>query len=170
MGKSQETYSKKEKEKLRRKKKQEKRERREQRKAEKTERGGKTFEEMLAYVDENGNLTNTPPDPSKKKKVKLEDIMLGAAPIEREPILKIRIGQVKFFNEDKGYGFIIDSVTNDSIFVHINNVDAPLKENDKVTFEIEMGPKGANAVAVTHYTPPVVKKPLADEEDKVEEE
>ena len=68
MGRSQESFSKKEKEKKRRKKKQEKRERREQRKAEKEERGAVSFEDMLAYVDENGNLTSTPPDPSKKER------------------------------------------------------------------------------------------------------
>ncbi|MCB0621256.1 MAG: cold shock domain-containing protein [Saprospiraceae bacterium] len=60
----------------------------------------------------------------------------------------MRKGRVKFFNEEKGYGFIIDLETEDSIFVHINNLDEPLQENDRVTFEVEMGPKGPNAVQV----------------------
>ncbi|MBK8193801.1 MAG: cold shock domain-containing protein [Lewinellaceae bacterium] len=60
----------------------------------------------------------------------------------------MRQGQVKFFNDEKGYGFIIDAETKDSVFVHINNLTDPLRENDRVTFEVEMGPKGANAVNV----------------------
>ena len=60
----------------------------------------------------------------------------------------IRKGQVKFFNDEKGYGFIIDEETKDSLFVHMNNTAESIRENDKVTFEIEMGPKGANAVNV----------------------
>ncbi|TNE61361.1 MAG: cold shock domain-containing protein [Bacteroidetes bacterium] len=57
-------------------------------------------------------------------------------------------GTVKFFNHDKGYGFITDAETQESIFVHINNASYPLEERDKVTFEVEMGPKGPSAVNV----------------------
>lgn len=148
MGKSKESFSKKEKEKKRRKKRQEKEERREKRKVEKSERGVKTFEEMLSYVDENGNLTTTPPDPSKKVKVKAEDIVLGVPPRVDNPEETTRQGRVNFFNDEKGYGFIIDSETRESIFVHVNNVEDSIGENDKVTFEVEMGPKGPNAVNV----------------------
>ena len=74
MGKSQETFSKKEKEKKRLKKRQEKLAKREERKS----NPKKSFEEMIAYVDENGNLSDTPPDLTKKKKpIKAEDIELG---------------------------------------------------------------------------------------------
>ncbi len=149
MAKSQQSFNKKEKEKKRRKKKKEKAERREQRKLEKAESGKKTFEEMLSYVDEDGNLTSTPPDPDKKKKViKVEDILLGAAPIDNTPVERVRKGRVNFFNDEKGYGFIVDAANQESIFVHVNNTSAPLQKNDKVTFEIEMGPKGPNAVKV----------------------
>jgi len=148
MGRSQESFSKKEKEKKRRKKKQEKRERREQRKVEKEERGAVTFEDMLAYVDENGHLTSTPPDPSKKKKIKAEDIVLGIPQKSEEDLDPIRKGKVKFFNLDKGYGFIIDNETKDSIFVLIKNVSVDLQEGDKVVFEVEMGQKGPNAMNV----------------------
>ena len=150
MAKSQQSFNKKEKEKKRLKKKKEKLERREQRKLEKAENGPKTFEEMLSYVDEDGNLTSTPPDPSKKKKIKVEDIVLGVPPIDKSITEVIRKGQVKFFNDEKGFGFITDVETKESIFVHINNiVDAEsIQENDKVTFELEMGPKGPNAVNV----------------------
>ena len=66
MAKSQDTFNKKEKEKKRLKKRQEKNLKREDRKSNST---GGELENMLAYVDENGNLTDTPPDPSKKRKV-----------------------------------------------------------------------------------------------------
>ena len=148
MGKSQESYNKKEKEKKRRKKKKDKQERQEQRKAEKAERGTKTFEEMLSYVDENGNLSSTPPDPSKKIKIKAEDIIIGVPPRDDSPMETIRKGQVKFFNDEKGYGFIIDDETKESIFVHVNNVEEEIREKDRVSFEVEMGPKGPSAVNV----------------------
>ena len=63
MARSKETFNKREKEKKRLKKQQEKREKMEERKAQKVS----SFEQMLAYVDENGNLSSTPPDPKKRK-------------------------------------------------------------------------------------------------------
>jgi len=148
MAKSQQSFNKKEKEKKRLKKQQEKRERREQRKLEKAERGKIAFEDMLAYVDENGNLSDTPPDPTKKKEIKAEDILLGARAIDNSDEEGERRGKINFFNEEKGYGFITDSKSHDSIFVHINQIEEPVKQGFKVTFEIEMGPKGPNAVNV----------------------
>ena len=65
MGRSQETFSKKEHEKKKIQKRKEKEEKREERKA--NSKKGKSFEDMIAYVDENGQLTSTPPDPNKKK-------------------------------------------------------------------------------------------------------
>lgn len=165
MAKSQETFSKKEKEKKRRKKRQEKLERREQRKLERAERGKKTFEEMITYVDEYGNFTDTPPDPSKRNKIKAEDIMLGVPPRDHTPMETVRKGIVKFFNGEKGYGFITDSQTKESLFVHINNVNFEIRENDKVIFEVEMGQKGPNAVRVSlaPKDPPKVAKELPKE-------
>ena len=148
MAKSQESFNKKEKEKKRRKKRQEKLERQRQRKAEKIEGGVKTFEEMISYVDENGNLTTTPPDPAKKLKVKVEDIVLGVPPKDNTPMERVRHGRVNFYNDEKGYGFIVDNETKESVFVHANNLSGPIRENDKVTFEVEMGPKGPNAIKV----------------------
>ena len=148
MARSQDSFNKKELEKKRKKKNQEKLERREQRKIEKAEGGVKTFEDMISYVDENGHLTSTPPDPAKKKKFRAEDMIIGAPPRDNTPEETTRNGQVKFFNDEKGYGFIIDAETKDSIFVHANNVAGQIRENDRVTFEVEMGPKGPNAVNV----------------------
>lgn len=60
-------------------------------------------------------------------------------------------GKVKFFKEDKGFGFIVDEGSGKDVFVHITNVDKddlPLNENDAVTFDIEQGKKGPSAVNV----------------------
>jgi len=149
MAKSQQTFNKKEREKKKQKRRKEKMERRLERKAERDAAPKKTFEEQLSYVDENGNLTSTPPDPLKKKKVVLaENIVLGVPKRIDEPVEIERTGKVKFFNEEKGYGFIIDAANQDSIFVHANNLAGPIQDNDKVSFEIEMGMKGPTAVKV----------------------
>jgi len=104
---------------------------------------------MLAYVDENGQISSTPPDPRKMIKVKLEDIEIGVPKQKAfNPADAIRKGTVTFFNNDKGYGFIKDQETQESIFVHINSLSGPIKENNRVTFEVEMGPKGLNAIDV----------------------
>ena len=136
------TYNKKDREKRRRKRKQEKAEKMKQRKLE----GKKEVEFM--YVDENGNLTSTPPDPSRRKAIKAEDIQLGVPKREKIELDPIRPGFVKFFNEDKGYGFITDKETRESYFVHIENVEGNIREGDKVTFEIGSGPKGPVALEV----------------------
>lgn len=148
MARSKDSYDKKEKEKRRLKKKKAKLERREQRKLEKAEKGPKSFEDMISYLDEYGNPTDTPPDPSKKKKIKLEDIVIGAPPRDDKPDDPIRKGRVKFFNNEKGYGFIIDAANQNNIFVHMNNTIDTIRENDRVIFEIEMGAKGPSAINV----------------------
>jgi cold shock CspA family protein len=148
MGRSQETFSKKEKEKKKLKKRQDKEQKKEDRKANSDK--GKDIEEMFAYVDEDGNITDTPPDPTKKKKaIKQEDIQIGVAKqAEPDPADLIRKGTVSFFNDSKGYGFIQDHVTQERVFVHQNGLVNKIKENDRVTFEVEKGPKGLNAVNV----------------------
>jgi len=108
-----------------------------------------SFDSMIAYLDENGNLTSTPPDPRKRKEVKLEDIQVGVpkyvAPTQAE---LMRTGKVTFFNTAKGFGFIKDLVSQQSVFVHANNLSQEIKENDKVSFELEMGQRGPMAVNV----------------------
>ena len=147
MGRSQETFNKRENEKKRFKKKQDKQAKKEDRKAN-TEKG-KSLDDMIAYVDEFGNLSSTPPDPKHKKGVKLEDIQIGTAKQEPiDPADLIRKGVVTFFNESKGYGFIKDTESQESIFVHVNGLEEPIQERDKVTFETELGQKGLNAIKV----------------------
>ncbi|MCB0521874.1 MAG: cold shock domain-containing protein [Lewinellaceae bacterium] len=145
MAKSKETYNKKEKEKKRLKKKRDKEVKKEQRKADKEE--GKSFEDMIMYVDENGNLTPDPPDPSKRRKVRAEDIVIGV-PKQEDFVETVKKGTITYFNEEKGYGFIREKGTQDSIFVHVNNLVDQVNVNDRVTYEVENGPKGPVAVDV----------------------
>lgn len=58
-------------------------------------------------------------------------------------------GIVKFFNTEKGFGFIKDSETNQDVFVHKTGLKDNVRENDQVSYETEDGPKGINAVNVT---------------------
>lgn len=147
MAKSQETYSKKEREKKKRKKQQDKAERKVERKA--TSNKGKSLEEMFSYVDEDGNITSTPPDPTKKKRIKAEDIPVSVP--KQDPSLvrdTTRTGRITFFNDSKGFGFIRDDETQESIFVHINSMTGQLRENARVSFKTERGHKGLSAVDV----------------------
>ena len=148
MSKSQETVAKKEKEKKKARKKQDKQEKKEERRANSNK--GKGLEEMLAYIDEFGNISSTPPDPKKKEEIDHRSIHLdpGGQYSANKQENGVRKGTVKFFNEEKGYGFINDQKTKESVFVHINQLSEPIKERDTVTFEIEAGPKGRSAVNV----------------------
>ncbi|GAA4402841.1 cold shock domain-containing protein [Nibrella viscosa] len=147
MAKSQETFNKKEKEKKRLKKQQDKKDKKEERKANAGK--GKDLDDMLAYVDENGNITSTPPDPNKKRTINSEDIQIGVARQEDiDPASLIRTGTVTFFNEAKGYGFIKDLKSQDSVFVHVNALKTQIKQGDKVSFDVEMTPKGPSAIGV----------------------
>jgi len=147
MAKSQQTFSKSEKEKKRLKKREDKRKKMEARKLEKEENGSAGI--PLAYVDHNGNLTDTPPDPSMKVKVKAKNIVLGVPQKEdEEPFDPIRNGKVSFYDSSKGFGFIIDTETNEKHFTHVSGIIDDIEENDKVTFELEKGQRGMNAVKV----------------------
>ncbi len=111
MAKSQQTFNKSEKEKKRLKKREDKRKKMEARKLEREEGGSDGIQ--FAYVDFNGNLTDTPPDNS------------------------------------KGFGFIIDSEDQEKYFCHVSGLIDEIAENDAVSFELEKGMKGMNAVKVT---------------------
>ncbi len=106
---------------------------------------GKTLDEMFMYVDANGQLTSTPPDNDTREEINLDNIQLGAAPIEAEEALKT--GIVTFFSE-KGYGFITEDKTKENIFFHNNNCIDPIKKGNKVSFEKEKSPKGFSATEI----------------------
>ena len=144
MGRSQETFGKKDKEQKRMKKRQDKAKRKDVRKSS-TSDG--SLDSMIAYVDENGHIVDTPPDLTKKIKIKAENIEISVPKKEdiEEPI---RTGRVEFFNDDKGYGFIKDLDTQEKFFVHVHGLLDKIVEGNKVNFELERGLKGMNAVRV----------------------
>lgn len=145
MGRSQESFNKKE---VKNKKDKKRKDKEQKRLDRKENERSKNFEDMIAYVDENGMITSTPPDPDRKKDINFEDIAISV-PKKQDIILDpIRKGTVTFFNDSKGYGFIKDSETQESVFVHVNNLLEAIKEGNLVNFEIEMGPKGPSAVRV----------------------
>ena len=57
-------------------------------------------------------------------------------------------GTVKFFNESKGFGFITDGESKNEYFVHVSGLNDEVRENDEVTFDLQDGRKGLNAVNV----------------------
>ena len=137
-------FNKRDKEKQRQKEKQEKREKMEERKA--TQGKGKSLEDMMAYVDEDGNITSTPMDPEKKKVYNLEDIEIGI-PRSVESDDPRKEGRIDYFDSSKGFGLIIQS-NGIKVFFHINQATYQVSEGDIVTFLVERGPKGLNAVGV----------------------
>lgn len=137
------SFSKKENLKKKIQKQKEKNLRREERKTNNNK--GKGFDNMISYVDEYGQLTDTMPDPNAKLEINLEDIQLGGAPIPEED--PIKTGLVTFLSE-KGYGFITEDHTKENVFFHSTNCPREIKKGNKVSFEKEKSPKGYSAINV----------------------
>ena len=137
------SFNKREIEKNKQQKRKEKQQKREERKNNPTD----SFDDMIAYVDENGVITSTPPDLTNKEKVDIEDIAISTPKKEEmeDPILK---GRVEYFNPDKGYGFIKHTGSVDKYFFHVSNAPSSIVEGNMVTFELERGQKGMNAVRI----------------------
>ena len=57
-------------------------------------------------------------------------------------------GTVKFFNNSKGFGFIKDGASEKEYFVHVSGLNDEVRENDEVTFDLQEGKKGLNAINV----------------------
>jgi cold shock CspA family protein len=146
MGRSQESFNKKE---VRKKKEKKRQDKEKKRLARKEGEKKNSLDDMIAYVDENGMITDTPPDPASKKKTKAEDIEVSIPKQDdsdkEDPI---RRGKLTFFNDSKGYGFIRDLDTQASVFVHVNEFQDDIMEGNSVTFEVEKGLKGPAAVRV----------------------
>ncbi|MBF04733.1 MAG: DNA-binding protein [Flavobacterium sp.] len=145
MGRPQQSFNKKEQEKLRAKKRKEKQEKKEARKANPKLSG----EDLYVYVDENGHLTNTPPDPSKKIVTDAESIEIGIPKREEtEEVDTEKKGIIDFYDTSKGFGFIKEIDSDNKFFFHVKGLLDEVKEGNKVTYELEKGMKGMNAVRV----------------------
>jgi cold shock CspA family protein len=146
MGRSQESFNKKEVRKKKEKKRLDKEKKRQARK-EADKKGG--LDDMIAYVDEFGNITSTPPDPDTKEGTKAEDIEVSVPKQDPNQAHDTeRQGIVSYFNESKGYGFIKDPDTGDSFFVHLNDIEEEIAEGNRVSFESVKGQKGPAAIRV----------------------
>ena len=139
------TVGKRENEKKRLAKREEKQKKKESRKLS----GTSSFDDMIAYVDENGMITSTPPaDDNRKEEINPDEIVIATPKKEDEEPVVLR-GRVEFFNEARGFGFIKNLSGVEKYFFHVNNVVSKIAENDIVTFDLERGQKGMNAVNIS---------------------
>jgi len=146
MARSNASFNKREKEKKRLQRREQKQQRKEERKA---SGGGGGLDSMIAYVDENGMIVDTPPDPTKRQEINAEEIELGV-PKREEEVVERRSGQIDFFDTARGFGFINEiGGSRGRYFVHVSELDGPVQGGDAVTFDVERGPRGLNAVRVT---------------------
>lgn len=119
-----------------------------QNRKEERKRSGKVsnFDDMIAYVDENGMITSTPPENNcKKKEIDQEEIRISTPKKGAQAVLK---GRIEHLNTSKGYGFIKDLSGTDKYFFHVSNVVNDIAENDIVTFDLERGKRGMNAINI----------------------
>jgi cold shock CspA family protein len=131
-------------EKLKEQKRQEKQKRKDERKS----GGTSSFEDMIAYVDENGILHTTPQDVKPKTEIDVSQIEISTPKQEEMEILP-STGRVEYFTASKGYGFIKDADSGEKYFFHISSAPDTIAEGDKVTFEIERGTRGLAAVRIS---------------------
>ena len=145
MGRSQESFQKKEV----KKKKEKKRKDKEKKRLERKESGkSSSFDDMIAYVDENGMIVSTPPEKDPDATPDAEDIEVSVPKQDPSERNKSKTGRLSFFNDSKGYGFITDSDSGQSIFAHVNDFMEEIRQGDKVEFEIGKGQKGPTAFNV----------------------
>lgn len=134
-----ETFNKKEREKKKRQLRQEKEQRKQERKEQ--SRNGNNLDEMMAYLDADGNLTHLPPDQQHRYHRKPDNN-------STKDDTGFRTGTIKFIDYKKGFGFIIDSITHESIFVQTNVLPATLDKTGKVKFKTRQDSRGMSAIFV----------------------
>ena len=103
---------------------------------------------MMAYLDEDGNLSSTPPDPRKKKKEILADQIQLNPPRSIEQVVIDRTGAVKEYFTAKGYGFITDSLTKEDVFFHQTDLIEAIIVGAKVSFTMLRNQKGLSATQI----------------------
>lgn len=147
MAKPKQTSQKLDREKKKRRKQQEKEEKRIERKANSNK--GKGFDSMMAYLDHNGQISDTPPDPKLKVEIKTEDILVGARSFVKDNGQEIKSGRIAIFHSERNFGFIKDGQSQQKIFFHASETNFEIHEGDFVNYEVISGFKGPNAVRVT---------------------
>ncbi len=128
--------------------KESKRKKKQQKKDDRKSSTGRSFEDMIAYVDENGLIVDSPPDATQKSEIDATTIEVSVPKkieTEEDRILK---GRVEYFSASKGYGFIKDLNSIEKYFFHVNNTLDAVAEHDMVTFELIRGNKGMNATNI----------------------
>ncbi|HOO95484.1 MAG TPA: cold shock domain-containing protein [Proteiniphilum sp.] len=139
------SFNKREIEKQKQQKKKEKLKKKEERK----QQGTNSFEDMIAYVDANGVIIDTPPEPiQEEEKIELEDIEISVPRKEVSEEAGDPEGRVDFYDETRGFGFIREGNSVIKYFFHKSNAEHGIAEGDLVTYRLERGPKGMNAVDV----------------------
>jgi len=136
------SFSKKENNKKKNKKLQDKQSRREDRKSNNNK--GKSLDDMIIYVDVNGNFTSVPPH------LQNRDEDLAAAKKSRNIVDAedtVCSGTVTYTNE-KGYGFITEEKTGENIFFHQGQISQSISKHDKVSFTKENTLKGDRAINI----------------------
>ena len=142
MSRSQNQFNKKQKEKKRLEKKKQKQQRKEDRKSNSS--SGNQLEDMMAYIDENGNIVDSPPEETKEE-IDASEIEISIPKKTEEDANEERRGRVSFFDQARGYGFINQDGTQERFFVHQSNLRVPISEGDKVSFVAKKGLKGPEA-------------------------
>lgn len=147
MGRAKETFGKKEV----RNKQLKKRKEKEKRKQEKKEKGKSSFDDMLAWVDENGQICSEPPSTENSEEIKAESIEVSV-PKGGNKIKDTWIkGKISTFDVIKGFGFINSMQLDNNVFFHINDCTEEVKSGDKVEFETERGQKGLKAINIKKW-------------------
>ncbi len=133
------SFGKKENNKKKAKKQQDKQLRREDRKANNNK--GKSLDEMLVYIDINGNFTNVPPH------LQVQDTETDRKKENERNEEDFFTGLVTYMNE-KGYGFITEDETKENVFFHQQQQRQPIKKNDRVSYKKETTTKGHRAIEI----------------------
>lgn len=138
------SFSKKENSKKKNKKLIDKNLRREERKTNNNK--GKSLDEMIVYVDVNGQFTSVPPHLQNRD----EDLAKAAKAAKNNEISQTThfTGIITYFSE-KGYGFITEDVTGDNVFFHQKDITTIVQKHDKITYKKEYTPKGYKATEIT---------------------
>jgi len=145
MGRSRETFNKKD---VRKKKEKKRKDKLAKKMAKREEDPKSGLDDMIAYVDEFGNITDTPKDPGEVEETSVEDIEVSVPKGPNTGPVQEKTGVIVNFYDTKGYGFIRDDETRNTIFVHVNNAIDEIGEGSKVSFETERGEKGLSAIKV----------------------